>query len=93
MPNYTIGEPSEIPKQKRTTANTILFAEILDRLSQIDGLAIPVHFTTTTAAERCRAAVTIRRGMGSRFPQLKAIQRSDTVFFWLEKEVPDAPTT
>ena len=94
-PAFEIEEPiarSEIPKYPSNTYWTQFLQDILARLGELNGTALPVKFGSPAQAVYCRQAFGCRRAPGpqSRYAaidsRLRATQRREHVFFWLEKD-------
>jgi len=98
MPPFEIEEPvgkEDFPVFPREAWWTDFFRDIADRLVELNGLALPVKFSTQRGAGLCRSAFGYRSTVRTNhryapLPDgLRAAQRRERVFFWLEKaEVP-----
>jgi len=97
MNNHTIGEPTEMPTVRRRGYWQVLFEKALDRLMNSHGLAIPVQFEDEREAHACKACLRYAQRRDANRPDyfslIRSAKRRKTVFFWLDKEAPDAPTT
>ena len=80
------------PERLMTMPWAPIFQDVISRLNAQAGLVIPVRFHNIQDARGCRQAYSnrvapARRGRFRNFPKnLKASQRGEHVFFWLEPE-------